>query len=388
DKKAIPQIRELITQYHPKLLWFDTPSKLPNSENIRILDSVRTADPSVVVNGRLVRNAGDYTNTGDRAVEFRRINGDWEAIPTTNESYGWSPLDNSYKTPDFLIRVLEKAVSRGGNILLNIGPTRDGTIDPNDVAILEGIGRWMSINSESIYGCGAAPLPTQAWGVVTAKKTTLYLHVLNWPAGPLVVGGLESTPRSAHMLTATGEIPVTYQRVNQQDLAFTLPAKPPSASPAVIRLEFDTAPQGGGVRLIDTIVATNQILAFDAELHGQHFSFGDGKQDNYTVYNWTSTDQFLTWQVRLNQPARFDVALHYGTVNGGDYTIEVSDWRATRTAPPYVGAPPRIYPTQTDSLGTVSLPAGIHTITLRANKISGKGEFIRPLELFLKSASK
>ena len=112
DRKAIPQIQELIHMYDPALLWFDTPHKLPGSENERIMDMIRKEAPNTIVNGRLVRDRGDYLNTGDRAVEFQKLDVDWEAIPTTNESYGWNPWDSSHKTPDFLIRVLCKAVSR------------------------------------------------------------------------------------------------------------------------------------------------------------------------------------------------------------------------------------------------------------------------------------
>jgi alpha-L-fucosidase len=85
DEKAIPQIKELLVKYHPDILWFDTPQKLPLSENIRILKAIRETDPAVVVNGRLVRGPnnlmmGDYKNTGDRPAEFAPVTGDWEAI--------------------------------------------------------------------------------------------------------------------------------------------------------------------------------------------------------------------------------------------------------------------------------------------------------------------
>src|SRR4030095_5939857 len=101
DEKAIPQIVELLKNYHPDILWFDTPSKLPLSENLRILKALRAADKNVVVNGRLARGMnysfGDYKNTGDRAAEIVPTDGDWETIPTTNESYGYHKFDLSHK---------------------------------------------------------------------------------------------------------------------------------------------------------------------------------------------------------------------------------------------------------------------------------------------------
>jgi len=124
NEKAIPQIRELITKYHPDILWFDTPHKLPLSENIRILKAIRETDPNIVVNGRLARSSavmfGDYKNTADRPAEFFPVDGDWEAIPTTNESYGYHQFDHSHKSVSFFIQLLAKSVSRNGNLLMNI----------------------------------------------------------------------------------------------------------------------------------------------------------------------------------------------------------------------------------------------------------------------------
>ncbi len=194
DEKAIPQIKELLTKYHPDILWFDTPHKLPLSENIRILKAIRETDPDVVVNGRLARNSaisfGDYRNTADRPAEFYPVTGDWEAIPTTNESYGYSKYDSSHKPVGHFIQLIASAASRGGNLLMNIGPKGDGAFDQKDIAILNGIGKWMEKNGESIYGTTAGPLPYHSWGVSTLKKNKLYLHVFNWPKdGKLYVSG-------------------------------------------------------------------------------------------------------------------------------------------------------------------------------------------------------
>ena len=138
DTKAIPQIKELLVKYDPDILWFDTPHKLPLSENIRILKAIRETDPDVVINGRLVRtemaSLGDYRNTADRPAEFFPVEGDWEAIPTTNESYGYHQYDSSHKPVSHFIRLLANAVSRGGNLLMNIGPRGDGSFDSKDLA--------------------------------------------------------------------------------------------------------------------------------------------------------------------------------------------------------------------------------------------------------------
>ena len=90
-----------MNKYHPDIFWFDTSGKLPLSEQIRIVKAVRQADPNVVINGRAARgmgkNFGDYVDTADNPAEVREHEGDWEAIPTVNNSYGYHKLDNNYK---------------------------------------------------------------------------------------------------------------------------------------------------------------------------------------------------------------------------------------------------------------------------------------------------
>src|SRR6185295_2264554 len=147
------------------------------------------------------RGLGDYASTADRPAEFSPHDGDWEGIPTTNESYGWNKFDDSHKSVAHFIQILAKAAARGGNILMNVGPMGDGRMDPKDVAILKGIGEWWVWNGESIRGTTRTPLPVQSWGESTRKGNTLYLHVFDWPkTGELVVGGLKSNVKSAEVL--------------------------------------------------------------------------------------------------------------------------------------------------------------------------------------------
>src|SRR5258708_8547517 len=124
DEKAIPQLRELIRLYDPDIFWFDTPSKLPPAENFRIMKAVREASPRVVINGRLVHGWGDYDSTADRPAEFSPHDGDWEGIPTTNESYGWNKFDHSHKPSSHFIQLPPKASPRPANLLITLCPIR------------------------------------------------------------------------------------------------------------------------------------------------------------------------------------------------------------------------------------------------------------------------
>jgi hypothetical protein len=316
--KAIPQLKELIARYHPDILWFDTPNKLPFFEQAEIVKAVRAAGPEIVINGRAARNSeinlGDYLNTADRPAELRSTAGDWEAIPTTNESYGWNQLDDTYKPVPYFIQLLAKAAAKGGNILLNIGPRGDGTINSPDVAILKGIGRWMDTNQDSIRGTTRTPLDRQAWGDSTLKGDTLYLHVFDWPKDrKLVVGGLKSDISKAYLLSDPQKTGLHATRLTALDVSLMVPSKPPDATDSVIVVESRGPVKAETGRLLQVEAGTNVLLGFDATAHGAGFSYGDGKTARYYVDGLEKKGNSLLWNVRTDQPAEFSIALRYST---------------------------------------------------------------------------
>jgi alpha-L-fucosidase len=406
DEKAIPQIKELIARYHPDILWFDTPSKLPLSENIRILKAIRAIDTRVIVNGRLAGNPainfGDYKNTADRPAEFYPVTGDWEAIPTTNESYGYHQFDSSHKPPSFFIQLLAKAASRGGNLLMNIGPKGDGTFDSKDLYILQGIGEWMQKNGTSIYGTTASPLPLQSWGVSTKKGNTLYLHVFNWPAdGKLYVGGLKSEAGKIYLLADPART-LKSARLNGQDLVVDLPHQAPDTVNTVVVIELKDKLRTDSVRYIAPGSPLTRLLAYDADQHGagdanqhgagradqhgagdvnQHgagFGFGDGKAGRYYVDGWKNKDQYLSWNFRTASAGSYRMVIKYlsGT-GGGRYQWQSGSERGENTI-----AGNDNNAVITEEIGVLHLTAGLHELSLRPVAIRGP-ELMKLLELQL-----
>lgn len=368
NEKSIPQIQELLRKYHPDILWFDTPHKLPLSENIRILQAIRAVDENVVVNGRLARTGaisfGDYKNTSDRPAEFYPVTGDWEAIPTTNESYGYSRYDSSHKPVGFFIRLMAKAAAKGGNLLMNIGPEGDGTIDPRDTVILHGIGAWMQQNNESIYGTTATPLPAQPWGESTRKGNKLYLHVFQW-GSPLYVGGLYGKVENAYLLASKQPVKVT--RVNPKDLSITLPETAPDSVNSVIVLEMKDM-KGDTARVLDTRRLTNVLRAFDATQHGKGFSFGDGKKAAYFVQGWKNMDQYISWKIRTTRDAVFNIGIKYATDQPPGNAYEIRIGKNVINAEVRSAKKTEIV---TQALQEVRLPAGEYEITIKPTQISG-----------------
>jgi alpha-L-fucosidase len=385
NEKAIPQIQELLKKYHPDILWFDTPSKLPLSENIRILKAIRELDKSVVVNGRLARSPeisfGDYKNTADRPAEFYPVTGDWEAIPTTNESYGYHKYDSSHKSPAHFIQLMANAASRGGNLLMNIGPMGNGQIDPKDMEILNAIGKWVSVNEESIYGTTVTPLPMQSWGTSTVKKDKLYLHVFEWPTDKqLIVGGLISNIGKAYFLSDRSKKELKFRRLNDLDLVITLPDKAPDQANSVIVLEIDNVIKTDPVRLLTTKKTPHRLLAFDAQQHGSGLRYGDGKKDRYYVEGWDKVEQVLSWTLRLNEPQTFKVTMKYIAApgGGGQLALKTSQTTVSINIPVTEKGGEAV----TTSVGEVKLSKGTHTITLAPERILGT-ELMKLLELEL-----
>lgn len=384
NEKSIPQIKELINKYHPDILWFDTPHKIPLSENLRVLKEIRETDPGVVVNGRLARSGsisfGDYKNTSDRPAEFYPVEGDWEAIPTTNESYGYNQHDHSHKPSSFFIQLLAKSASRDGNLLMNIGPMGNGAFDPTDIGILKGIEKWMDRNSESIYKTDKSPLPLQNWGVTTQRDNKLYLHVFEWPTeGKLVVGGLKSDVKKAYLLTDLKQQNLFVERVHPLDVSIRVPLLVPDSNNTVIVLETTGKVETDPERVLAS-TAVNQLLAFDANLQGGGFGFGDGKPKRYYVYKWRSKDQSISWDLRLNEPATYQIVLKYAGSDGseGVYQLQLGDFK--KQAPVHAGQQNgQVY---TKELGIVTLKAGRYDLAITPVKIKGT-ELMRLLEINL-----
>ena len=388
NNKAIPQIKELLVKYHPDILWFDTPQKLPLSENIRILKAIRETDPNVVVNGRLARGArllmGDYINTGDRPAEFfpTEEGADWEAIPTTNESYGFSKYDSSHKPVKFFVQLLAKAASRGGNLLMNVGPRGDGKMDEKDLVILSGLGKWIDKNKEGIYSTKPTGLPLQSFGVTTLKDNKLYLHAFNWPNdGKLIVSGLKKELiSSAYLLTDAKKKALSIE-AEEWDVKINVPSTMPDTLNTVIVLELKNklVPSTSSKSQVVSNM-NNRLLAFDAKLVGKGFTHGDGKTGNYFVEGWKTMDQSIGWAMRVNKDMKCKVVVKYvaSPAVGGIYKLSLGNTDFVDTTI-QMGKKETII---TKELGVATLKRGDVSIIIKAIDISQK-ELMKLLEIDL-----
>jgi alpha-L-fucosidase len=371
DQKSIPQVLELIEKYEPDLIWFDTASKYPLEETLRVLKAVREADPDIIVNSRVTfqgtvdfrdNHFGDYKSTGDRAVIYRAVDEPWESYPTTNESYGYHAHDHSHKTPDYLIKVLARAAAKGGNVMLNMGPMGNGQIDPIDVRIFAGIGDWMDINEASIIDAGATTLKVHAWGESSLDENRFYLHVFQWPEnGAIEIGGLKTDIIQAYMLADPAKAPLIHTRLDGQTVRLELSGAEPDLGHAVVVMDVLDAQNVGEARLLATDTH-NELHSFDARHLGKGFDFGDGKARRDYVAGWNGDNQKVTWDVYLREDRVFDLSVEYERIGEPhDFIVAVGDQTFSSTTR---GAENDEWFSDyvVNELGQLKLPAGSHTL--------------------------
>lgn len=217
------QIRELVSQYGKlDILWFDYSYGDLFGEAWRateLVNMVRSYQPDVIMDNRLETSAegfgslatahpnvysGDFVSP-EQIIPTEGIRNElgelipWELCTTMNNNWGYNPNDHLYKSPELLIHKLVECVSKGGNMLLNVGPTPKGTFNRESLNILEQMGDWMRVNGESIYGCGYAGLPKPEWGRYTRKGNVIYAHVFEAPIGPLALTDID--PKSVKTIS-------------------------------------------------------------------------------------------------------------------------------------------------------------------------------------------
>ena len=205
DRIAVPQVKEILTAYNPEIIWWDTPCTI-TKEGAAKFAPILAKYPKLITNNRLGGGVDGDLETPEQFIPATGIPGkNWESCMTMNDTWGFKKNDHNWKSTEMLIRNLIDIASKGGNYLLNVGPTQMGLIPDASVERLKEIGSWMKVNGEAIYGTSASPFSDIAWGRVTrknvGKNTKLYLNVFDWPAdGKLLISGLENKIVKAYPL--------------------------------------------------------------------------------------------------------------------------------------------------------------------------------------------
>jgi alpha-L-fucosidase len=180
DHKVKPQLTELLTNYGDIcLIWFDTPMGMTKEQSQECINLVKSIQPNCIISGRIGNQMGDYITTGDNFLPRLPLKGDWEVPATLNDTWGFNKDDEDWKSPQDIIKLLVKINGRGGNYLLNIGPTADGVIPEKSIEILDKVGVYVNENAEGIFATRTLDVyPYELdWGELTGKDNKLFIHV-------------------------------------------------------------------------------------------------------------------------------------------------------------------------------------------------------------------
>jgi len=260
------QVRELLTGYGKiDYLFFDFSYPGPDGkgrgdwQSEKLLAMVRGLQPGIIVNDRLdlqeAPGGWDLRTPEQFMLRKPPVYPDgspilWETCQTFSGSWGYHRDEQTWKSIEQLLLLLVDTVSKGGNLLLNVGPTGRGTFDDRALACLAGIGRWMKLCCRSIYGCGPAPrglvAPSGARLTYNAAAGRLYLHIFEWPIQELHLDGLAGKVRYAQFLHDASEVhmkeqtaqsgPHGYAQAGKDTLTLRLPIRKPDLAVPVVEL--------------------------------------------------------------------------------------------------------------------------------------------------------
>lgn len=245
-EKAIPQIKELLTNYgeFPAVVWFDTPTANMKPERAAEIVALLNTHPNLIWNNRLGGGYKGDTETPEQFIPPQGYPGrDWESCMTMNDTWGFKSYDLNFKSTETLLRNLIDIASKGGNYLLNIGPDSNGHVPDAEQERLRAMGKWLAVNGEAIYGTSPTLFGAEAGSFSTTEKdkagkpkfnpswewrsTTkadkVYLEIFSWPtSGTFHVPALSRKVTGAYLLVGKKAVKFT-QTAGGVDLV--LPAK-------------------------------------------------------------------------------------------------------------------------------------------------------------------
>jgi alpha-L-fucosidase len=383
------QLKELLTSYGDVgLLWFDGEweSSWTHERAVDLYDYLRSLQPSLIINNRIDKGRADLSGRttdskfkGDYGTPEQQIpaagfpNGEaWESCMTMNDSWGYKPNDHNWKSPEVLVRNLIETASKGGNYLLDVGPTADGEIPKESLDCLAAIGDWMKVNGESIYGTTGSLFKGYSWdGRSTTRRmddgtTRLYLHLYQLPeAGTLMVRCLTSKPVKAALLG----YPKTLA-ISGKPGAWRIQLPKTSLTPfaAVIALTIEGEPVFEEMTYEPDDSGAVALDVYGAKLHGNGIRI-DTKAGLSNIGYWMNADDFVSWRVRV--PAgkyRIIIDGACGT-NGSELSLQLGD-QEVRSSFPGTGG---WYSYRVVDAGVVNATNDAGEFTIRATSGTGIG---------------
>ncbi len=389
------QLKELLTGYGDvAVIWFDGEWEHTLAEtksDDEVFDFIHSLQPNTLINDRLYErkpgNRADFgtpeqfvPSTGMKDPSGKPIL--WESCVTINtDSWGYNKYETEFKTTRDLIRMLVEVVSKGGNLLLNVGPTPDGRIQDEFVTRLNAMGEWLKVNGEAIYDTTASPFAKLPFfGRATAKGSAVYLHVFEWPKnGQLRVPGLKNLVHSATLLSDPGKQLVT--RRDNDDVLVALPAEAPDQAASVVKLVLD-----GTANTVPFVIRPdrNGVIMLGAELCEIETRFGqrtkiENALGHIFLTKWTRNDDVPTWKFDVPKAGRYKAEITYG--KGRADKAEFTIVSGSTQLPGVVKATQGDWVFKTFPAGELRLAAGEQTLQVKAKVAGGDAMHLEKITL-------
>jgi alpha-L-fucosidase len=400
ERVAVPQVRELLTQYGPvAVLWWDAPVGM-NRTRAEKFHELLSLQPGIITNNRLNnRSEGVFLGDTETPEQFIPPTGfkdrDFEVCMTMNDTWGYKRHDQNWKPATDLIRKLVDVASKGGNFLLNVGPDELGRIPQPSVERLQAMGRWIRTNGEAIYGTAASPFAKLPWGRCTRLRRgfgglarvgesgeggdrggeILHFHVFDWPIdGRLVVPGLKTPIRSAQLLADGSSLLCEFQR---DGALIHLPSSAPDTAASVIRVEL------AGALVVDNrlprpgVDGTGDLPLWMTDIHnpgyGEEARLGIDSGST-AIVNWADPRVRLAWTFEAAVPEFCEVVATFGpTKPGGQLRLQIG--KEAITAKVATDGKPTV-------LGKLRIPvAGVHELSLQPLKEGWQPLILRAISL-------
>ena len=257
DEYMVPQLKELLSNDYGDIgvLWFDGEwiKEWTEPQGKALYKLLREIKPDLIINNRVGKGRKgmygmnkDNSYAGDFGTPEQQIPAtgfgpgvDWESCMTMNNTWGYKSNDHKWKSDKDLIRKLIDITSKGGNFLLNVGPTAEGLIPEPSVKRLRKMGEWLATNGEALLGTSASPYDAPTWGRFTAKPGRLYAHVFDWPQdGAIAVSVADIDATKAYLLADITRAGLSFKKTDD-GMIINVPAKAPDPIASVIVIELE-----------------------------------------------------------------------------------------------------------------------------------------------------
>ncbi len=310
------ELKDLISQSHPDLIWFDGGDVKGWSaeDGAAIRAFIQSLDPSIITNDR-AGGESDFIEA-EGGIPSEPQTRPWEFVATINGSWGFTAKDQAFRSPNDLVRTLVDVASKGGNFLLNVGPDSQGQIPEAATSQLEGVGDWLTANGEAIYGAGASPFHQQFdWARCTQRPGKLYFSLLQYSAGARISAPISNPVTKAYYLDDPYH-PLTVQSSEDgANIQMRQITPDPMVPVLVLEIKGEPAPVEKSVK--QAADGSITLLPGTAELNERHLTL---ENDPPNIGGWNVQSAFPQWHVNVKTPGKFSMEVLYGLHPPGEGT--------------------------------------------------------------------